>query len=102
MQNVTFHNTEQTWKNAANFCSSKGGVLESNVTLLMEQDEYKYAKNGLWLGKFRTLTNWTYIRGWCIYFDILGICKCDSNTLKHLIEKIYIIMIVAHQKINNV
>ncbi|XP_052097066.1 uncharacterized protein LOC127732056 isoform X7 [Mytilus californianus] len=61
MQNVTFQNTKQTWKSAANFCSGKGGVLESNVTFLREQNEFK--KRDVWLGKFRTLTNWTYIRG---------------------------------------
>ncbi|CAC5415271.1 unnamed protein product [Mytilus coruscus] len=63
MQNVTFYNTKQTWKYAANFCSHKGGVLESNVTLLRELDEFKNANKDVWIGKFKTLTNWTYIRG---------------------------------------
>lgn len=67
MQNVTFHNLKQTWKNAANFCSSNGGVLESNATLLGEHDEFKNFRKSVWLGKFRTLTNWTFIRGSFIF-----------------------------------
>ncbi|XP_071143397.1 uncharacterized protein [Mytilus edulis] len=63
MQNVTFYNTPQTWKYAANFCSHNGGVLESNVTLLMELDEFKSANEDVWIGKFETLTKWTYIQG---------------------------------------
>ncbi|VDI03172.1 Hypothetical predicted protein [Mytilus galloprovincialis] len=62
MQNVTFYNTPQTWKSAANFCSHKGGVLESNVTLIMKLDEFKSANEDVWIGKFKTLTNWTYIQ----------------------------------------
>ncbi|XP_063406112.1 uncharacterized protein LOC134690067 [Mytilus trossulus] len=63
MQNVTFYNTPQTWKHAANFCSKKGGVLESNVTSLMELEEFKSADKDVWIGKFRISTNWTYIQG---------------------------------------
>ncbi|XP_076083338.1 uncharacterized protein LOC143054268 [Mytilus galloprovincialis] len=63
MQNLTFYNTPKTWKYAANFCSHKGGVLESNVTLLKELDEFKSANEDVWIGKFKTLTNWTYIQG---------------------------------------
>lgn len=66
-QNVTFSNTKKSWKDAVNHCALKGGVLESNVTLLRELDEFKNANVGkdedVWIGKFRTLTNWTYIRG---------------------------------------
>ncbi|OPL33430.1 hypothetical protein AM593_04161, partial [Mytilus galloprovincialis] len=94
MQNVTFHNAEQTWKNAANFCSSKGGVLESNVTLLREQDELKDANNDVWLGKFRTLTNWTYIRDRLPDFGTTDITKkciaalhCVHGKIKRSSEK---------------
>ncbi|XP_052097068.1 uncharacterized protein LOC127732057 [Mytilus californianus] len=63
MLNVTFHNIKESWKDAAKFCLHKGGVLESNVTLLREQDEFKNATAYMWLGKYRTFTNWTYVRG---------------------------------------
>ncbi|CAC5381138.1 unnamed protein product [Mytilus coruscus] len=63
MQHVTFSNTKKSWKSAVNHCSLKGGVLESNVTLLREQDEFKTTGEDVWIGKLKTLTNWTYIRG---------------------------------------
>lgn len=72
MQNVTFYNTPQTWKYAANFCSHNGGVLESNLTLLMELDEFISANEDVWIGKFKTLTNWTYIQGLFIYLVLLN------------------------------
>ncbi|XP_052097062.1 uncharacterized protein LOC127732056 isoform X3 [Mytilus californianus] len=67
-QNVTFYNINKSWKDAVNFCSRNGGVLESNITLLKEEitDLTKDGKNNIddvWFGKYRLLTNWTYIRG---------------------------------------
>ncbi|VDI79898.1 Hypothetical predicted protein, partial [Mytilus galloprovincialis] len=61
-QNVTFYNINKSWKDAVHHCELQGGVLESNVTLLREQDEIKNSDEGVWIGKFRTLTNWTCIR----------------------------------------
>ncbi|CAC5381137.1 unnamed protein product [Mytilus coruscus] len=91
IQNVTFQNTKQTWKNAANFCSGKGGVLESNVTFLREQNEFK--KGDVWLGKFRTLTNWTYIRDRLPNFgtaernqECIATIKCDSGKYERSYE----------------
>lgn len=77
MQNVIFQNTKKTWKDAANVCASTGGVLESNVTFLRDLHEFKIADDDVWIGKFRTLINWTYIRGLFIYdlcnrMEILG------------------------------
>ncbi|XP_076083337.1 uncharacterized protein LOC143054267 [Mytilus galloprovincialis] len=66
MQNVTFSNGKKSWKDAVHHCSVRGGVLESNITLLREQDEFKNVIENdqqMWIGKFKTLTNWTYIRG---------------------------------------
>ncbi|CAC5424335.1 unnamed protein product [Mytilus coruscus] len=61
-QNVTFYNiSSKSWKDAANFCLDEGGVMESNVTLLMKQ--FQFRKEDVWLGKFELLTNWTYVRG---------------------------------------
>ncbi|VDI52491.1 Hypothetical predicted protein [Mytilus galloprovincialis] len=65
MQNVTFSNGKKSWKDAVNHCSVRGGVLESNINLLKEQDEFKNVIENdekMWIGKFKTLTNWTYIR----------------------------------------
>ncbi|XP_076083336.1 uncharacterized protein LOC143054266 [Mytilus galloprovincialis] len=63
MQNVTFYNTPKTWKSAANFCSHNGRVLESNVTILKKLNEFINAEKDVWIGKFKTLTKWTYIQG---------------------------------------
>ncbi|XP_052097273.1 uncharacterized protein LOC127732232 [Mytilus californianus] len=69
MQNVTFYNEKKSWKEAANFCSKKGGALESNVTLLSEHLR-GITQNGehedIWLGKSELLTKWTYVLG-CFY-----------------------------------
>ncbi|CAG2225096.1 unnamed protein product [Mytilus edulis] len=62
-QNVTFYNINKSWKDAVYHCALQGGVLESNVTLLREQTEIQNSDEGVWIGKFTTLTNWTYIRG---------------------------------------
>lgn len=66
MQNVTFYDEEKSWIDAANFCSNNGGVLESNVTLLL-QHLSDITESGehedIWLGKIELLTEWTYVRG---------------------------------------
>lgn len=66
-QNVTFYNINKSWKDAVYHCALQGGVLESNVTLLREQTEIQNSDEGVWIGKFTTLTNWTYIRGLFFY-----------------------------------
>lgn len=74
MQNVTFSNGKKSWKDAVNHCSVRGGVLESNITLLREQDEFKNVIENdqqMWIGKFKTLTNWTFIRGLFVYLVYL-------------------------------
>lgn len=66
MQNVTFYNEEKSWRDAASFCSQNGGVLESNVTLLLQHLDV-ITQSGehedIWLGKSKILTKWTYVRG---------------------------------------
>lgn len=66
MQNVTFHKEKETWRDAANICSNDDGVLESNLTLLLEQFTHLGERKDIWLGKSKLVTDWTYIRGMCI------------------------------------
>ncbi|XP_076084798.1 uncharacterized protein LOC143055523 [Mytilus galloprovincialis] len=68
-QNLTFYNDEKSWIDAANFCSIHGGVLESNVTLLLQHFSgitQSGEHEDIWLGKIELLTKWTYVRG-CFY-----------------------------------
>ncbi|XP_052097055.1 uncharacterized protein LOC127732053 [Mytilus californianus] len=70
--NSTFFEQKLSWKNAAEFCSQHDGVLESNATLVMQKFEnISNSIFNLWLGKYVSYSNWSYIRGCFLFYGKL-------------------------------